>query len=164
MGIIFALFLFNERFIMSMTTLMSKSLITLNIDDDLEKAKLLFEQHNIHHILILNGKELAGVITDRDLYKHLSPAIGTSKETPRDTSLLRKKLHLIMHREIITATAKTTLNDAVLLFHDNHVSCLPVVDDHFHPVGIITWRDVLKVIALQYRHRMAQQDASSTSA
>lgn len=142
---------------MSITTLMSKNLITLNIDDDLAKAKLIFDQHSIHHILILNGKELAGVITDRDLYKNLSPTIGTSKETPRDTSLLRKKLHLIMSRELVTGTAETTLNEAVLLFYDNHISCLPIVDESFQPIGVITWRDVLKVIAIQYRNRLSNQ-------
>lgn len=145
---------------MSISTVMSKNLITLNIDDDLAKAKLIFEKHNIHHLLILNGKELAGVITDRDLYKHLSPTIGTNKETPRDTSLLRKKLHLIMSRELVTGTDKTTLNEAVLLFYDNHISCLPIVNELFHPIGLISWRDVIKVIAIQYRNRLTQKSKS----
>ncbi len=134
---------------------MSKNLITLEIDDDLSKAKAIFDQHNIHHILILCDKQLVGVVTDRDLYKHLSPTIGTKNETPRDHSMLQKKLHLIMNRNLITAEKETSLNDAVLLFYDNHISCLPIVDNSMQPIGIVSWRDILKVLALQYRLKLA---------
>jgi len=135
---------------------MSKNLITLEMDDDLGKAKAIFDQHKIHHILILNDKELAGIITDRDIYKHLSPTIGTKNETPRDNSMLQKKLHLIMNRNLTTTSENATLNEAVLLFYDNHISCLPVVNELMQPIGIISWRDILKVIALKYRLKLAE--------
>ena len=140
---------------MSLSKVMSKNLITLEIDDNLSKAKAIFDQHNIHHILIICDKQLVGIVTDRDLYKHLSPTIGTKNETPRDHSMLQKKLHLIMNRNLITAKKETSLNDAVLLFYDNHISCLPIVDDSMQPLGIISWRDILKVVALQYRLKLA---------
>lgn len=141
---------------MSISQIMSKQLVTLDIDDDLHKAKLLFEQHNIHHILVLNNKALAGVVTDRDLYKHLSPYIGTSKETPRDSTLLHKKVHLIMGRDLVTTNENSSLNDAVMLFHQHHISCLPIVDENYCPVGIISWRDIIKVAALQHLKKIAK--------
>lgn len=143
---------------MSLSSFMIREIITLEIDDNLSKAKQVFDKNNIHHILIKNGKELAGIITDRDLYKHLSPNVGTKKETPKDTILLSKKIHLIMSRELVTANENTTLNQAVLLFHDHHISCLPIVDENFHPVGIISWRDIIKIIAIQYRMKLASQN------
>lgn len=141
---------------MAIEQIMSKKLITLMIDDDLEKAKDLFENNNIHHILILDNKKLVGVITDRDLYKHLSPAIGTAKETHKDTALLQKKIHLIMNRNLITARKEISINKAVLLFNDNHISCLPIIDKNFAVVGIITWRDILKTVAQQYLKKIGQ--------
>jgi len=140
---------------MSVEKIMSSNLITLELDDDLNKAKDIFESKSIHHILVLDNNELVGIVTDRDLYKHLSPAIGTSKETYSDTMLLQKKIHLIMSRNLITASADISLNEAVLLFHDNHISCLPVVNDDGQPVGIISWRDILKILAFKYRKKMA---------
>jgi acetoin utilization protein AcuB len=133
---------------------MSRDLITLELDDNLSKAKAIFDTTNIHHILIVDNGPLVGIITDRDLYKHLSPTIGTSKETPKDTFLLQKKINLIMSRELTTIKEETTLNESVVLFHDKHLSCLPVVDDKYHPIGIITWRDILKIIALRYKKEM----------
>ncbi len=139
---------------MKVKNLMSKELITLTMDAPLSKAKAVFESHKIHHLLVVDDDDLlAGVITDRDLYKHLSPTVGTSQETHRDITLLQKKLHQIMSRNLITVQAQCSLSEAVLLFYDNHISCLPVVDKNDKPIGIITWRDILKVLALQYRKK-----------
>lgn len=141
---------------MNIEKLMSKKLVTLSMDAPLSKAKEVFENQNIHHILIIDDEGLlAGVMTDRDLYKNLSPSIGTSQETHRDTSLMQKKLHQIMARNVITSQAQLPLNEAVLLFYDNHISCLPIVDEQNKAIGIITWRDILKVLALQYRKKTA---------
>jgi len=133
---------------------MSRDLITLELDDDLSKAKAIFDSTSIHHILVTDNGSLVGIITDRDVYKHLSPTIGTSKETPKDIFLLQKKVHLIMSRKLTTINEEITLNESVVLLHDQHVSCLPVVDDKGHPIGIITWRDILKVIALRYKREL----------
>ncbi|MGL1958875.1 MAG: CBS domain-containing protein [Colwellia sp.] len=142
---------------MKIESLMSTKLVTLSMDESLSKAKEAFESNTIHHILITNdNKALTGIITDRDLYKHLSPDVGTSKETHRDTSLMQKKIHQIMARNIITARKNQSLNEAVLLFYDNHISCLPIVNNKNHILGIITWRDILKVIALQYKRKLAK--------
>lgn len=143
---------------MSLADVMTRSIIALDIDDDLCRAKSLFEQHTIHHITIDNEDgTLAGIITDRDLYKHLSPTVGTKKESPRDISLLTKKVHQIMSRDLITAPPSISLNEAVLLFHRHHISCLPVMDDNFKTIGIITWRDIIKILANQYETKKRKQ-------
>jgi acetoin utilization protein AcuB len=141
---------------MKVEILMNKKLITLSMDSTLSEAKEVFEKQKIHHLLITDDEGLlAGVMTDRDLYKNLSPTIGTSQETHRDTALMQKKLHQIMARNLITSQAEQSLNEAVLLFYDNNISCLPVVDEQNKAIGIITWRDILKVLALQYRKKIA---------
>ncbi len=141
---------------MSLVKIMTKDIISLELDDDLSKAKEVFATNKIHHILITDKKVLVGVITDRDLYKHLSPTLGTHKETHQDALILTKKIHLIMNRALVTATPETEVNESVLLFHDHHISCLPIVNEKFYPIGIITWRDILKVIAQQYRKRITK--------
>jgi len=143
---------------MRVDTIMSRNLITLDIDSSLEQAKKIFDQSNIHHILIIDDKTLIGIITDRDLYKHLTPFVGTRKETPKDTFLLNKKVHLIMSRTLITSKIETSLNEAVLLFDDNHISCLPIINDKNEPVGIITWRDILKVLANNYKQKLTTKN------
>lgn len=143
--------------------LMSKHLITLELDDHLYKAKKTFEEHNIHHIIIVDedGK-LSGVINNTDMYKFLSPNIGTNKETHNEVSMLQKKIHQIMARDVVTANKSDSIHQAILTFYDHHISCLPIVDDELKPIGIITWRDIIKVIALQYRQKSAAKNLKST--
>jgi acetoin utilization protein AcuB len=139
---------------MKIENLMNKKLVTLSMDSTLSEAKEVFEKQNIHHLLITDDDGLlAGVMTDIDLYKNLSPTVGTNQETHRDTALMQKKLHQIMARDLITSQAQLPLNEAVLLFYDNNISCLPVIDEQNKAIGIITWRDILKVLALQYRKK-----------
>jgi acetoin utilization protein AcuB len=107
---------------------------------------------------VLNNRELVGIITDRDMFKHLSPSVGTRKESAKDTLLLNKKIHLIMSRNLVTALEDMSLNEAALLFHDNHISCLPIVNSRFEPTGIITWRDIIKIIALQYKDKLTKEN------
>ena len=38
------------------------------------------------------------------------------------------------------------ISDALRLFEDHHVSCLPVVDQDNALVGILTWRDLLQAM------------------
>jgi len=141
---------------MKIEKIMNTDLLTLPMDSPLSKAKELFESNNVHHLIITDDDGvLAGVMTDRDLYKHLSPTVGTSQETHRDTALMQKKSHQIMARNLITTQAQQTLNEAVVLLYDNHISCLPVVNKQNKPIGIITWRDLLKVLALKYKKNLA---------
>ncbi|MGB1263272.1 MAG: CBS domain-containing protein [Cognaticolwellia sp.] len=141
---------------MAISQIMSRNLITLDMDDTLADAKDIFERYEMHHILIIEQEKLVGVLSDRDLLQHLSPTIGTRKETPQDSFILNKKIHLIMSRHLITASEDITLNEAVLLFYDNKISCIPVINEKNFPVGIITWRDIIKVIAVQYRRKTNQ--------
>lgn len=121
------------------------------MDDTLAHAKDLFDQHKLHHILIKDHATLAGIITDRDLWQNLSPTVGTRKETTQDSFILNKKVHLIMTRQLITTTEEVTLTEAILLFHDHKISCLPVINAKQQAIGIITWRDIIKVLAEQTR-------------
>lgn len=131
----------------------SKTLISVNMDDELTKVRALFNEHPIHHILVTENKVLVGIITDRDLYMHLSPNIGTRKETHADSALLRQRAHQIMSRKLISADPTMGIYDAILKFHDHHISCLPIVDNNNIPLGIITWRDILAILAKQYRQK-----------
>jgi len=138
---------------MALKNFISKKLISVDMDDELTKVKAVFSEHNIHHLLVTEDKILVGIITDRDLYMHLSPNIGTRKETHADAALLRQRAHQIMSRNLITASPSMGIYDAILKFHDHHISCIPIVDENNAPIGIITWRDIVAILAKQYRQK-----------
>lgn len=121
------------------------------MDTPLRRIRDLFEQHRFHHLLVTEKGKLVGVISDRDVFKALSPFIGTLSEHDRDTQLLNRRAHQIMSRALIKATPQMHVLDACKVFIDKRVSCLPVVDENDHVRGIVTWRDILRLL-LEIKH------------
>jgi acetoin utilization protein AcuB len=131
---------------MKIGKIMSKSVVTVEMDDSLKVVKEIFDNTHFHHLLVVESDKLYGVISDRDLLKALSPNIGTVAETVRDKATLNKKAHQIMTRKPVTLATYTGIYEAVEIFIEQNLSCIPVVDEKKKPVGIISWRDILKFI------------------
>jgi acetoin utilization protein AcuB len=131
--------------------IMSRRLVTVTMDDTLATVQQLFKEHRFHHLLVVEGRALVGIISDRDLLKALSPNIGTLSETDRDRATLNKRAHQVMTRDPVSVRPTTPLADAAALMLEKKVSCLPVTSDQHRLEGILSWRDLLKalVAALQ---------------
>ena len=131
---------------MGVDELMSKRIVTVHMDDTLKVVKEIFDNSRFHHLLVVESDVLVGVITDRDLLKAISPNLGTAAETTRDTETLSKKAHQIMLRKPMTLRAKAKIYHAIEIFNNHNVSCIPVIDNDHKPVGIISWRDIMKTL------------------
>lgn len=131
---------------MFVSELMSTRLITVELDDKLSAVKEIFESVNIHHLLVIESKMVFGVVSDRDLYKALSPNIGTRTETPKDTATLNKRVHQIASRRPIVLPVSATIEEAIYIFNTHNISCIPIVDHEMEPIGIITTRSILKAL------------------
>jgi acetoin utilization protein AcuB len=131
---------------MKIASIMTKAFVSVSLDDTLLTIKNIFEHANFHHLLVVDNKQLSGVISDRDLLKALSPNIGTAAELPRDAATLNKKAHQILNRKLITLTPNANVFDAIDIFNQTKTSCIPIVDENSIPVGILTWRDIMKTL------------------
>ena len=127
--------------------IMSTKVVTISPDDSLQVVRRLFDQHRFHHLIVTEGGKAQGVISHRDLLKHLSPFVGTLSEKSRDTWTLDKRVHQVMSRSIVWADEDTPITEAALLMSANQISSLPILDEKGRPVGIVTTQDVLRWIA-----------------
>jgi acetoin utilization protein AcuB len=128
--------------------LMTSPVVTVEMDDDLTVVKDIFDHTHFHHLAVVEENELYGVLSDRDLFKALSPAIGTPAERHVDRFYLKRKAHQIMTRRPTVIGQHQSLRDAIRLFEKHRVSCLPVLSDAKGGdlVGMLSWRDLLKVL------------------
>lgn len=129
---------------MKIEEIMSTRVVTVELDDSLLVVKELFDNAGFHHLLVVEDDLLRGVISDRDLLKALSPTLGTAAEKMSDLDGLKKKVHQVMTRKHISLKLGATVIDALSLFNENMITCVPVVDSVGSPVGIVSWRDILK--------------------
>lgn len=106
--------------------------VTLKADALVRDAHHLMRTYKIGGIPIVDDAgKLAGILTNRDL---------------RFEHDMDKPVQAIMTKEnLITAPQGTTLNQARDILQRHKIEKLPVVDDHGTLVGLITYKDILKV-------------------
>lgn len=131
---------------MSVSAIMTSPPVTVEMDDSLGMVKDIFEQTRFHHLLVVDSGKLFGVISDRDLFKALSPNIGTAAEGWRDAATLNKRVHQIMSRDPVTLDADAAMHDVIDVFNTHDISCIPIVDTEGRPVGVVSWRDLLRAL------------------
>jgi acetoin utilization protein AcuB len=123
--------------------------ITIGFDDTLTTVKEIFDAVKFRHLLVVEEGKLHGVVSDRDLLRTMSPFIGSTVETSRDIATLNKRVHQIMTRKPITLSPEADIADAVQLFLTNQISSVPIVNEEFRPVGIVSWRDILRTLSVE---------------
>ncbi len=106
--------------------------ITLTKDKDVAHAKSLMKKFRIGGIPVINeSEELIGIVTNRDL-----------RFEKNDT----KKISEVMTTgNLITAKKGTSLKQAESILQEHKIEKLPVVDANKKLIGLITFRDIIKV-------------------
>ncbi|QSX38997.1 CBS domain-containing protein [Shewanella sedimentimangrovi] len=123
---------------------MSTRVVTVEMDDRLMVAKDIFEQAPFHHLPVLDEHgHLAGMLSERDLLRAISPHIGAVGETNRDLDTLLKRIHQVMRRNPVTAPPSLSVDSAAKLLLQHNIGSLVVLDGD-SLVGIVTWKDLLR--------------------
>ena len=137
---------------MRIVDIMKQRVATIGMDDTLETVRDFFTAAPFHHLLVIEEERLVGILSGKDLYKALSPFLGSGSENQRDRDTLQRRVHQVMTREPITISPQGSITEASELLLTHAISCLPVLENG-QVVGIVTWRDLLRSC---YEHQMAE--------
>ncbi|MBE7705822.1 MAG: IMP dehydrogenase [Cyanobacteria bacterium SIG30] len=107
--------------------------ICLHPEQSLSEVYEIMHKYSISGLPVTVDDKLVGILTNRDL---------------RFEENLNLKVKDIMTTNVVTAKEGTTLEKAKELLHKNRIEKLPIVDDNFNLVGLITIKDIQK--ASQY--------------
>ena len=121
---------------------MTRAPLTVTATETIGEADDLMSQNKIRQLPVVKGKELVGIITDRDLLSFLSGSLLASPEQ-RELAL-KTRVREIMTSDPITVGPDDDLEEAVELLIEEKVGGIPVVDDTEGLVGIVTYVDVLR--------------------
>ncbi len=106
--------------------------VTLTENATVQDALTLMKDNKIGGIpIVKKNKELAGIVTNRDL--------RFEKEMSRPIVEVMSKDNLI------TAKMGTDLKKAEVILRENKIEKLPITDSHNKLVGLITFKDIMKV-------------------
>jgi two-component system sensor histidine kinase/response regulator len=116
---------------------MSSPVISVSPDTDFDEAFSIALNHHVRHLVVVDEvRAVIGIVSDTDFRTHL------------DMNALRQldKLTVIMDHDLPILAADSNLTDASRLMLRDHSSYILVVENYY-PVGILTERDIPKLMA-----------------
>lgn len=131
---------------MRVEEIMTRKVETARAEDTVRKAAERMKSLRIHHLIVMQGREIAGVVSDRDLRRYL--ASEGHKETP---------LLAVMTPHTICASPRDPVKRAANLLRGYWIGCLPVVDGG-RLAGIVTITDLLDLIGRGAERPVAKSD------
>jgi acetoin utilization protein AcuB len=109
---------------------MKRKVETISAGEPVGAAVERMRQRRIRHLVVMRGKDLAGIVSDRDL----------ASLTPGDS-----RVEDVMSAPAVSATSDMTVRKAANLLRGRSIGCLPVMEDG-DLVGIVTTTDLLERI------------------
>ncbi|NRD20831.1 CBS domain-containing protein [Winogradskyella eckloniae] len=129
--------------------IMTKDIIALNRDDDLEKAELLFKRHKIRHIPIVKEEVVLGMLSYTDLLRISFADAVDEGETEVDSLVYNMfTIDQVMVKNVVTVSSNTSIKAVSQILAEKEFHALPVVDNGIL-VGIVTSTDLIKYLIKQ---------------
>lgn len=117
----------------TVSSIMTTQLVTVNADDKLSKVRDILTKKRIHHVPVVEGSKLIGIVTTGDL-------MWLNKSFDEYDSI---NVSDVMTRKIATLDPDDKIGSAAEVLLENLFHCIPIVEDG-KLVGLVTAHDVLK--------------------
>jgi len=134
----------------NVSDIMTRKVITVPPDYSVERAVQLFQQRGIRHLPVLDGSQLVGIVSERDLVRALEPLRAKKKKLLNVGGLffLLEPLEVkeIMSKDVISVPPDVSVQYAAASMVVSRLGALPVVADG-KLVGIVTDTDLLRYLA-----------------
>ena len=116
-----------------LSSIMTRNVITVGPDDKLSSARDIFMKNKVHHLPVVHGTKLLGILTTYDLFKYVR----------RDTDYENTFVRDVMTKHVATLEPEDKVGSAAELFLENRFHAVPIVKEG-ELKGIVTSFDVIK--------------------
>ena len=113
--------------------IMTRDVQTISPQDTVQRAAQLMDELNVGAIPVLDGDQLVGMITDRDITVR-SVAVG---QNPVSTQVAD-----VMSTDVRTCTADQSVEEVLDTMGDVQIRRIPVLDEQSKVIGIVSLGDV----------------------
>ena len=129
--------------------IMSKNVIALTLEDNLQRAEMLFKRHNIRHIPVVNSEIVIGMLSYSDLLRISYSEVSDDEHNIDSVVFDMFTIEQVMTKNVTSISSKTTIKEAAEILAKREFHALPVVDNGTL-IGIVTTTDLLKYFIKQY--------------
>jgi CBS domain-containing protein len=121
--------------------IMTNATVTDSHTGTLQAAAEMMWRQQTGSIVIVEGGELVGIVTERDVLKAVATAMDVAKTPVGD----------VMTTGVITVDPDTSIRDAARTMAQHWIRHLPIVDAKGRLAGIVSQRDVTGIFAALWR-------------
>ncbi|MBS1229396.1 MAG: hypothetical protein H6R17_2673 [Proteobacteria bacterium] len=120
----------------------NKKLAAVAPEQSVLRALEIMAENDVGALLVLDGKRLAGVFSERDYARKVILQGKASKST---------KVSEIMTGKVVYVTLNRTIEECMAIMTEKHFRHLPVLDDDHNVVGIVSIGDMIKEMISQQK-------------
>ncbi len=134
------------------STIMTRHIITTQLDRPLKEVSALLRKHGIRHVPVLHGNQLVGIISKTDMNRlSFSNLFAGESDTDEAVFDMLSISQVMSHRPRVVKETETIRHVAEILSTEEF-HALPVVsaDDETKLAGIVTTTDVIRYMLEQY--------------
>lgn len=123
---------------LTVADVMTRDVVTLDVDDALIQVDDLLKRHHIRHVPVVRGRKLVGLVSHRDLIRALArQPVGNGSQP--------LSVKDVMTREVEAVEPFASVREGIEKLLDRRFGCLPVVDGQGDLVGIVTESDFMRL-------------------
>lgn len=132
--------------------IMSTGLITLHHGDPVSKARKLIQEHGVHHIPVVSGHELVGLVSASDILRvSFGEAFGADQRAVDATLDHTMSIEQLMVKDPRTLRRDASVRDAAEVLSKGEFHSIPIVDsDQKTLVGMVTSTDLIRYLLEQF--------------
>jgi CBS domain-containing protein len=130
--------------------IMSANVASVQVGQPLSDVRDLMLNANIHHVPIIDGSKLVGLISFTDLMKINFVINGVDERSINAIIDQQFSIREIMSDKLVTIKYTDTIRVGSELLAKGGFHSLPVIDDEGALVGIVTTTDLIRYLNEQY--------------
>ena len=125
----------------------NKKLASVSPEQSVLRALEIMAEHDVGALLVLDGKRLAGVFSERDYAR---------KVILQGKASIHTKVCEVMSGKVAYVTLDRTVEECMAIMTEKHFRHLPVLDDEHNVVGIVSIGDMIKETISQQKFIIEQ--------
>lgn len=128
--------------------IMTKNPISVNLSQNLRDVDRIFKERNIHHIPVVSGEEVIGLVSKNDM-ERITFVRGINEDSVETALYDQLSIDQVMTRDVETVEETEYIKTAAEVLARGKFHALPVLKDK-KLSGIVTSTDLINHLLEQY--------------
>jgi acetoin utilization protein AcuB len=129
---------------MEASEIMHRDVAVVDPNASLREVSEVMHDRDVRHLPVLEGGQVVGIVSDRDLRCYLAAFFTSEPETTPAAARKTLTVRNVMQAKPITVDPESDISDVIDSMLDFKIGAVVVTDSEGHLRGIISYEDVLR--------------------